>query len=67
MLTLSDDDSSPARLEAERDAEPEIFLQTTFNEHTGMLSPDDRWLAYVSDDSGREEVYVTPFPGPGGR
>ena len=51
----------------QNDAEPEMFLQTMFNEHTGMLSPDDRWLAYVSDDSGREEVYVTPFPGPGGR
>ena len=55
------------RLDADQNAEPEMFLQTKFNEHTGMVSPDDRWLAYVSDDSGREEVYVTPFPGPGGR
>ena len=55
------------QLEVDQDTEPEMLLQTPFNEHTGMLSPDDRWLAYVSDDSGREEVYVTPFPGPGGR
>ena len=60
-------DIGTVRLEADREAEPEMLLQTPFNEHTGMLSPDDRWLAYVSDDSGREEVYVTPFPGPGGR
>ncbi len=31
------------------------------------LSPDGRWLAYVSSESGRQEVYVRPFPGPGGR
>jgi len=31
------------------------------------FSPDGRWLAYVSDESGRQEVYVRPFPGPGGR
>ena len=31
------------------------------------LSPDGRWLAYISDESGRQEVYVRPFPGPGGR
>jgi serine/threonine-protein kinase len=52
------------RLEGER--EPAMLLQTTFNEHSGMLSPDDRWLAYVSDESGREEIYVRPFPGRGG-
>ena len=32
-----------------------------------MFSPDGRWLAYVSNDSGRNEVYVQPFPGPGAR
>jgi len=31
-------------------------------EHSGMISPDDRFLAYVSDESGREEVYLRPFP-----
>ncbi len=44
-----------------------MLLETPFDEHTGMLSPDDRWLAYVSNESGREEIYVRPFPGPGGR
>ena len=41
-----------------------MLPQTSFDEHTGMLSPDDRWLAYVSNESGREKVYVTPFPRP---
>ena len=31
------------------------------------FSPDGRWLAYVSNETGREEVYVQPFPGPGGK
>ena len=42
-----------------------MWLQTPFNETTGRLSPDGRWLAYLSDESGRYEVYVRPFPGPG--
>jgi hypothetical protein len=32
-----------------------------------MFSPDGRWLAYMSAESGRFEVYVRPFPGPGGK
>ena len=32
-----------------------------------MFSPDGRWLAYSSNESGHEEVYVRPFPGPGGK
>jgi eukaryotic-like serine/threonine-protein kinase len=38
------------------------LLQTTFNENNGDISPDGRWLAYESDESGRMEVYVRPFP-----
>jgi len=38
-----------------------------FNESTGRISPDGHWLAYISDESGRYEVYVRPFPGPGGK
>jgi serine/threonine-protein kinase len=37
------------------------------NEVDGMFSPDGRWIAYSSTDSGQSEVYVRPFPGPGGR
>jgi Tol biopolymer transport system component len=55
------------KLLLEGDGEPEILLETPFDEHSGMLSPDDRWLAYVSNESGRDEVYVRTFPGSGGR
>ncbi len=43
------------------------WLRTPFNERAPRLSPDGRWLAYVSNESGRDEVYVQPFPGPGGK
>jgi len=46
---------------------PEPFLQTSFNEAVPKISPDGRWLAYVSDESGAGEIYVRPFPGPGGK
>lgn len=41
---------------------PVPYLQTTFNEMNARVSPDGRWLAYSSDESGREEVYVQSFP-----
>ena len=43
------------------------FLVTPFEEHSPKFSPDGRWIAYVSNESGREEVYARPFPGPGGK
>jgi serine/threonine-protein kinase len=42
------------------------ILQSPWNEAGPALSPDGRWLAYVSDESGRNEVYVRPFPGASG-
>ena len=48
-----------------RKAEP--FLQTPFNESTPSFSPDGHWLAYISDETGRYEVYAQPYPGPGGK
>jgi serine/threonine-protein kinase len=47
--------------------EPTVFLRTPANEGAPMFSPDGRWLAYSSNESGRYEVYVRPFPGPGGK
>ena len=46
---------------------PYAFLETQFNVQMGKFSPDGRWVAYVSNDSGQDEVYVSPFPGPGAR
>jgi eukaryotic-like serine/threonine-protein kinase len=49
------------------DRKPRPLIRGPFNESQARLSPNGRWLAYVSDESGREEVYVVPFPGSGGR
>ena len=43
------------------------FLQSPANEYGAVLSPNSKWLAYQSDESGRYEAYVTAFPGPGGK
>jgi eukaryotic-like serine/threonine-protein kinase len=44
---------------------PRPLVQSPFNEGGGQISPDGRWLAYASDESGRFEIYVVPYPGPG--
>jgi eukaryotic-like serine/threonine-protein kinase len=44
-----------------------LVLAGTFNESAPALSPDGHWLAYQSDESGRLEVYVRPYPVSGGR
>jgi Tol biopolymer transport system component len=49
------------------DRKPFSFIETDFDEYGPEFSPDGRWLAYNSDESGRQEVYVVPFPGPGGK
>jgi serine/threonine-protein kinase len=54
-------------LELDGERRPRPFLRTPAGEAGARLSPDGRWLAYQSDDSGRFEVYVLPYPGPGGR
>ena len=46
------------------DRKPRPFLNTPFNERDAAFSPDGRWLAYTTDESGRYEVYVQTFPGP---
>jgi len=44
---------------------PQPFLRTLFTEVGPQFSPDGRWIAYVSDESGQYEIYVRPYPGPG--
>jgi serine/threonine-protein kinase len=58
-------DISVLPLNGERTLRP--FLQTKFNEEAARFSPDGRWVAYVSDESGRFEIYIRPYPGPGGK
>jgi serine/threonine-protein kinase len=45
--------------------EPSVFLDSPWVENMPEFSPDGRWIAYMSNESGRFEIYVTPFPGPG--
>ena len=49
------------------DKKPVPFLKTRFAELQPVFSPDGRYLAYQSNESGRSEVYVQSFPGPGGK
>jgi Tol biopolymer transport system component len=49
------------------DQKPFPFLQTEFNERNGRFSPDGRWIAYASDESGAYQIYVQSFPTSGGK
>jgi dipeptidyl aminopeptidase/acylaminoacyl peptidase len=44
------------------DSLPRSLIATPFDEFSPVLSPDGRWLAYVSDETGRSEIHVRPFP-----
>ena len=46
---------------------PTVFLNGPFAERAPMFSPDGRWIAYQSTGTGRDEVWVRPYPGPGGK
>ncbi len=46
---------------------PRGFAVTSFRETGAVFSPDGNFIAYTSDESGTDEVYVAPYPGPGGR
>jgi Tol biopolymer transport system component len=49
------------------DRPPFPVVQTNADEREGQFSPDGRWVAYVSNATGIDEVYIQPFPGPGGK
>lgn len=49
------------------DHKPKMILASPANESDASFSPDGRWLSYVSDESGRRELYVRPYPGLGGK
>ena len=50
-----------------RGGKPEVLLQTAFDERWPMFSPDGRWLAYTSNESGSYQVYVRACPERGGK
>jgi eukaryotic-like serine/threonine-protein kinase len=55
------------RLDLEGTPAATVFLQTPFSERNSRLSPDGHWLAYVSDESGRDEIYIQSFPQAGSK
>jgi Tol biopolymer transport system component len=50
-----------------KDRKAQPFLRTPYDDTAPKFSPDGKWLAYSSDESGRREIYVQPYPGPGGK
>jgi Tol biopolymer transport system component len=60
LWTLPLDVTDP---EHPKPGKPELFLRTRFNQSEPAFSPDGNWVAYKSNESGRDEVYVRPFPG----
>ena len=64
LWTLALDVSDP---DHPKPGKAEPFLRTSANELNPAVSPNGRWIAYQSDESGRYEVYVVPFRGPGGK
>jgi eukaryotic-like serine/threonine-protein kinase len=49
------------------DSKPSTFLAQDSNARSASFSPDGKWLSYISDQTGRYELYVVPYPGPGGK
>jgi len=57
----------PLAAGASSEAKPRNFLESKFNQADAQFSPDGRWVAYASDESGRTQIHVVPYPGPGGK
>ena len=51
----------------EADVEPETWLEREFADSNAVFSPDGRYVAHLSDQTGQREIYLRPFPGPGGQ
>jgi len=49
------------------DTAPKVIAATRFTEDRARVSPDGRWVAFATDESGAQQVVVQPFPGPGAR
>ena len=58
---------SGSRGEPVEGRKPFPVVQTSFDDIQGQFSPDGRWLAYASNESGRYEIYIRSFPEAGGR
>jgi Tol biopolymer transport system component len=71
-ILFSDSQNGPSKRDVLRvaAADPSVrepLVKPESNELEAVLSPDERWMAYQSDETGRWEVYIQKYPGPGGR
>jgi eukaryotic-like serine/threonine-protein kinase len=67
-LTRSGTDAWILPLDADpKTAKPQPFLDSGFLRGELQFSPDGKWVAFQSNESGRNEIYVVPYPGPGGK
>jgi eukaryotic-like serine/threonine-protein kinase len=64
IVGLSDDTTREDlwRLDSRGEMEPEAYVRSPFNETSAAISPDGRWLAFASDEPGRNEIYINRFP-----
>jgi Tol biopolymer transport system component len=67
VYTLISQSARPRIMVFTQGAQPRALHEVPFAETDGQLSPDGKWLAYASAESGSQEIYVTPFPGPGAK
>jgi len=58
---------APQPAQGQSGSKPFPYLQTGFDERHGRFSPDGRWVAYSSNESGRDEIYVQSFPASGAK
>jgi serine/threonine-protein kinase len=67
LYELSNDTARDIWVWHAEDGRTDLVADTGANERAAKFSPDGNWLAYVSSESGRDEVHVQRYPGPGGR
>ena len=67
MYGTSGQDQNLFYVRVEGDKTPTPFVQTSFSEYAAQFSDDGKWVAYRSNESGRPEIWIAPFPGPGKR
>ncbi|MHC4583603.1 MAG: protein kinase domain-containing protein [Planctomycetota bacterium] len=60
-----DQDIWVVRLKQNQEHSQQLYIQRDINQREAVWSPNGQWVAYSSDESGRWEVYVEPYPGPG--
>jgi dipeptidyl aminopeptidase/acylaminoacyl peptidase len=67
LFEFTDENAANLAMLTEADGEVQILLETPAAESNPAISPNGRWMAYVSDEAGDFQVFVREYPGPGGK